>query len=62
MAGMEARSLQKMFNVEKKPDLTQIPQLLAKSSWALDQPFKTVELDKIRAVLTMKDAEHKKQG
>jgi hypothetical protein len=51
MAEMEAKSLQKMFDVGQNPDVPVIMDLLRKSSWALDQPFKTVEIDSRRAVL-----------
>jgi len=51
MAGIEARGLQKMFNVGERPDVTAILDLLRKSSWALDQPFKTIEITGRRAVL-----------
>ena len=54
MATIEAKSLQKMFHVEENPALPQIVDLLHKSSWALDQPFKTVEVDSKRAVLWVK--------
>ena len=43
MAEIEAKNLQKMFNVEENPNVTKIVELLQKSSWALDQPFKTIE-------------------
>jgi hypothetical protein len=33
-----------MFKVEENPDLATIMKLLRKSSWALDQPFKTIEI------------------
>ena len=51
MAGIEAKSLQKMFGVGEKPDVRTIMDLLKKSSWALDQPFKTIEITSRRAVL-----------
>jgi len=44
MAAIEARSLQKMFKVGDNPDVAVIIDLLCRSSWALDQPFKTVEV------------------
>lgn len=53
MAGIEAKSLQKMFKVGENPDLTKIMELLQKSSWALDQPFKTTEIGNKRAVLSV---------
>jgi hypothetical protein len=51
MAEIEAKSLQKMFDVGQDPDVPVIIDLLRKSSWALDQPFKTVEISSRRAVL-----------
>jgi hypothetical protein len=51
MAGIEAKGLQKMFNVGERPDVMAILDLLRKSSWALDQPFKTIEITGRRAVL-----------
>jgi len=51
MAGIEAKSLQKMFGVDENPNVGMIIDLLRKSSWALDQPFKTIEANDSRAVL-----------
>lgn len=51
MAAIEAKSLQKMFSVGENPDVLAIMDLLKKSSWALDQPLKTIEVDAERAVL-----------
>jgi hypothetical protein len=51
MATIEAKSLQKMFHVDENPSVPKIMDLLRKSSWALDQPFKTVEVSNRRAVL-----------
>ena len=51
MAGIEAKSLQKMFRVEENPDVAKIMELLQKSSWALDQPFKTTQKNSRHAVL-----------
>jgi len=51
MAAIEAKSLQKMFHVDENPSVPKIMDLLRKSSWALDQPFKTVEVSDRRAVL-----------
>jgi hypothetical protein len=51
MAGIEARSLQKMFRIGENPDTAEIIELLKRSSWALDQPFKTIEVSGKRAVL-----------
>ena len=51
MAGIEAKSLQKMLNVGEKPDVATIIDLLRRSSWALDQSFKTIMVDGERAIL-----------
>ena len=51
MAAIEAKSLQRMFKVGENPDVPMIIGLLRKSSWALDQPFKTIEIGKERATL-----------
>jgi len=51
MAEIEAKGLQKMFNVGERPDASTIVDLLRKSSWALDQPFKTIEVTNRKAVL-----------
>lgn len=51
MAGIEAKVLQRMFQVGENPDIPTIMSLLRKSSWALDQPFKTIETSDGRAVL-----------
>ncbi|MEM3627957.1 MAG: DUF6125 family protein [Candidatus Bathyarchaeia archaeon] len=53
MAQIEAKSLQRMFNVGESPDVQTIMNLLRLSSWVLDQPFKTVEVSKNRAVLSI---------
>jgi Family of unknown function (DUF6125) len=53
MAAIEAKSLQRMFKVEENPDMTTIIDLLHKSSWALDQPFKTIEIGDERATLSI---------
>ncbi|MEM3699518.1 MAG: DUF6125 family protein [Candidatus Bathyarchaeia archaeon] len=53
MAAIEAKSLQKMFQVGENPDIPTIMELLRKSSWALDQPFKTVEISSKKAVLSI---------
>ncbi|MDH5753696.1 MAG: DUF6125 family protein [Candidatus Bathyarchaeota archaeon] len=53
MAKIEAKSLQKMFQVSENADIPTIMSLLHRSSWALDQPFKTVELSDKRAVLSI---------
>jgi hypothetical protein len=51
MAAIEAKSLQRMFQYGDNPSLLKIMELLQRSSWALDQPFKIVEIGKDRAVL-----------
>jgi hypothetical protein len=51
MAGIEAKSLQKMFKIGEDPDVAKITELLRKSSWAIDQPFKTTEIGSKHAVL-----------
>jgi len=53
MAQIEAKSLQRMFNVGENPDILTIVKLLRKSSWALDQPFKTIEVSDKRATLSI---------
>jgi hypothetical protein len=53
MAAIEAKSLQKMFQVAENPEVLKIVELLCKSSWALDQPFKTVEINDKRATLSV---------
>jgi hypothetical protein len=54
MASIEARSLQKMFRGQENPSILLIMDLLRKSSWALDQPFKTTEINDKHAVLWVK--------
>jgi hypothetical protein len=51
MAAIEAKSLQRMFKVGENLDMPIIIDLLRKSSWALDQPFKTIEIGNRRAAL-----------
>ena len=53
MAKIEAKSLQKMFQVKENPDIPTIMNILNKSSWALDQPFKTIEINNERAILSI---------
>ncbi|HVP16534.1 MAG TPA: DUF6125 family protein [candidate division Zixibacteria bacterium] len=53
MAGIEAKSLQKMFKVEENPGMAKIMELLQKSSWALDQPFKTTQISDEHAILSV---------
>jgi hypothetical protein len=51
MVAIEAKSLQRMFKVEENPDVPMIIGLLRKSSWTLDQPFKTIEIGNKRGTL-----------
>jgi len=53
MAKIEARSLQRMFQIGENPDVSAIMRLLRLSSWALDQPFKTVEVSDGCATLSV---------
>jgi hypothetical protein len=53
MAAIEAKSLQRMFKVGENPDIRTIIELLHKSSWALDQSFKTIEIGDRRATLSI---------
>jgi hypothetical protein len=53
MAQIEAKILQRMFDVGENPDVATIIALLRKSSWALDQPFKTIEVRANRATLSI---------
>jgi hypothetical protein len=53
MAAIEAKSLQRMFKVQENPGIKTIIELLRKSSWALDQPFKTIEIGDKRATLSI---------
>lgn len=53
MAAIEAKSLQRMFKVGENPDLRTIVTLLRRSSWALDQPFKTIKIDNKQAILSI---------
>jgi len=53
MAAIEAKGLQRMFKVGENPDVATIVSLLRRSSWALDQPFKTIEIDNKRAILSI---------
>lgn len=51
MAGIEAKNLQKMFKVGENPDIATIMDLLRKTSWAQDQPFKTITVENGKAIL-----------
>ena len=53
MAAIEAKVLQKTLKVKENPDIPTIMNLLRKSSWALDQPFKTVEVSDGKATLSV---------
>jgi hypothetical protein len=53
MAKIEAKSLQRMFKVGENPDVNAIIELLRRSSWALDQPFKTVEIGDKKVILSV---------
>jgi len=53
MATIEAKSLQHMFKISENPDLATVIGLLRKSSWTLDQPFKTIEVSDKRATLSI---------
>ncbi len=53
MAAIEAKSLQRMFGVGENPDVPTIMRLLRLTSWALDQPFKTVKVSAEKAVLSI---------
>jgi len=44
MAAIEAKALQQLFKIDGIPDVATIIGLLKNSSWAMDQPFKTVEI------------------
>jgi hypothetical protein len=51
MAAIEAKSLRRMLKIGENPDLATIIRLLRKSSWALDQPFKTIDIGASLATL-----------
>jgi hypothetical protein len=53
MAKIEAKSLQRMFQVGENAIIPTIMNLLRKTSWALDQPFKTIESGNKQAVLSI---------
>jgi hypothetical protein len=54
MAELEAKNLRKMFNIAQNTDPATILDLLRRSSWAMDQPFKTTEVTSRHAVLEIK--------
>jgi hypothetical protein len=51
MAVIEAKSLKRLFQVGENPDISTLMACLRRSSWALDQPFKTIEISDKQAVL-----------
>jgi hypothetical protein len=53
MAAIEAKALGRGFGLDENPDARTIVRLLGKSSWALDQPFKTVESNRNHATLSI---------
>ncbi|MCK4498816.1 hypothetical protein KAU25_06440 [Candidatus Bathyarchaeota archaeon] len=53
MAAIEAKSLQRLFKIGENPDLATIIRLLRKSSWAMDQPFKTIDIGDKRVTLSI---------
>jgi len=53
MAVLEAKSLQRIFETGENPDVQTISRLLRLTSWALDQPFKTMEVSADRVVLSV---------
>jgi hypothetical protein len=53
MAAIEAKALRRMFGVSENADVKTIMMLLRKSSWALDQPFKTVVIKDCCATLSV---------
>lgn len=53
MAELEAKSLMRLFGIEGKVDVATVVDLLLKTSWALDQPFKTVEVGEGWATLSV---------
>jgi len=53
MAKIEAESLRRMFQVGENADIPAIMNLLRKSSWALDQPFKTIKITENKAILSI---------
>ena len=53
MAVIEAKNLQRMFQVRDNAEVSAIISLLRKSSWTLDQPFKTIESSDRKATLSV---------
>jgi len=53
MAAIEAKALQRLYKIEENPDLETIVDLLKRSSWAMDQPFKTSKTNGSQATLSI---------
>ena len=53
MATIEAKALRRLFEKGERPGVGAIVGLLRKSSWAMDQPFKSVEVEGRRAILSI---------
>ncbi|MEM3825076.1 MAG: DUF6125 family protein [Candidatus Bathyarchaeia archaeon] len=53
MAKIEAKTLQKIFNVGENPEIPTIMNLLRNTSWALDQPLKTIVVNDKQATLSI---------
>lgn len=53
IAKIEAKKLRRMFQVGENAGIPTIMNLLLESSWALDQPFKTIVISDNQAVLTI---------
>ncbi len=53
MGKIEAKTLQKLFEIGDNPDIATMMNLLRKTSWALDQPFKAIDVSERRAVLSI---------
>jgi hypothetical protein len=53
MAKIEAKGLRRMFQIGENADIPTIMNLLRKSSWALDQPFKTIKITDNKAILSI---------
>jgi hypothetical protein len=54
MGTIEAKSLQRMFPTRGSPSILEIVLLLRKSSWAMDQPFKALEVNEKHGTLWVK--------
>ena len=53
MATIEAKALRRAFKVGENPSVSAIIDLLRNSSWAMDQPFKSIEVDASRATVSV---------